>query len=76
LPEYRQSIREYIRAADALLQTSDLTDEERRLVKEVVNKIPVEILDGHINGHDRFQGKVHLWLTVGEFRKGNVLFYF
>jgi hypothetical protein len=57
MPEYRQSIREYMRAAETLLKISEFTDDERRLVKDIVNKITADILDGRINGHARIDGQ-------------------
>jgi CheY-like chemotaxis protein len=48
MPEYRQSIREYMRAAETLLKISEFTHEERQLLRDIINTIAADILDGHI----------------------------
>ena len=54
MSDYSHLIREYIRASEALLKADGLTDEEKKLIDEVLTRISTEVLFGHlpIDGHD------------------------
>jgi len=41
---YRQSVHEYIRACEVLLQTSDLSDHEYQAVQEMTRRLSDELL--------------------------------
>ena len=54
MSEYRQVIREYIRASEALLKDNGFTDQEKKLIEAVLRQISRELLDGRlpIDGYD------------------------
>ena len=54
MSDYRQLIREYIRASEALLKQHGVTDQEKQLIEKVLRRISMELLDGRlpIDGHD------------------------
>ena len=54
MPDYRQVIREYVRASEALLKDNGVTDQEKKLIEAVLRRISGELLDGRlpIDGHD------------------------
>ena len=54
MSDYRQLIREYIRASETLLKAEELSDQERKLIELVLKRISGELLAGRlpIDGHD------------------------
>jgi hypothetical protein len=54
MPDYRQVIREYVRASEALLKDNGVTDQEKQLIEAVLRRISRELLDGRlrIDGYD------------------------
>ena len=54
MSDYSHLIREYIRASETLLKADGLTDEEKKLIDEVLTRISREVLFGPlpIDGHD------------------------
>ena len=39
MPDHRQSVREYVRASEALLQPGELSDEEMEAVQEMLTRL-------------------------------------
>ena len=54
MSDYRQVIREYVRASEALLKDNGVTDQEKTLIEAVLRRISRELLDGRlpIDGYD------------------------
>ena len=50
MPDYRQSVREYVRASEALLQTGELSDDEMQAVEEMLNRLSDELLNSGNDG--------------------------
>lgn len=46
MTDYRQSVREFKRASELLLQVEDLTDHEMQLVDEMLGRISKQLFDG------------------------------
>jgi hypothetical protein len=45
MPDYRQSVQEYIDACEALLKVTELTEEEAEVVEEMFGRIADKFLD-------------------------------
>ena len=45
MPDYRQSVQEYIDACEALLKLNELTEEEAEVVEEMFGQIADKFLD-------------------------------
>ena len=45
MSEYRQSVREYLRATEALLKIKDLSDTEIQAIAQVLNHLSEELLN-------------------------------
>jgi hypothetical protein len=45
MPDYRQSVQEYLDACEALLQLNELTEEEAEVVEEMFGRIADKFLD-------------------------------
>ena len=50
MPDHRQSVREYVRASEALLQAGELSDHEMQAVEEMVNRLSDELLTSGNDG--------------------------
>ena len=48
MSDYRQLIREYIRASETLLKAEELSCEERKLIELVLKRISGELLAGRL----------------------------
>ena len=48
MSDYRQVIREYVRASEALLKDNGVTDQEKTLIEAVLRRISRELLDGRL----------------------------
>lgn len=48
--EHRQSVREYLRATEALLKIDDLTDAELQALSEMLYHLSEKLLDARQNG--------------------------
>ena len=57
MSDYRQVIREYVRASEALLKDNGVTDQEKTLIEAVLRRISRELLDGRlpIDGHSQMR---------------------
>ena len=45
MPDYRQSVQEYLDACEALLEINELTEEEAEVVEEMYGRIADKFLD-------------------------------
>jgi len=45
MSEYRQSVREYLRATEALLKIDDLSDAEIQAIAHILNRLSEKLLD-------------------------------
>ena len=50
MPDHRQSVREYVRASEALLQAGELSDHEMHAVEEMLNRLSDELLNFEHDG--------------------------
>ena len=48
--EHRQSVREYLRATEALLKIDDLTDAEIQAIAHILNTLSEKLLDSGKDG--------------------------
>ena len=44
--EYNQRVRDYIQAGERLLKVDNLTDDEADLVRDMIERISIELLEG------------------------------
>ena len=50
MPDHRHSVREYVRACEALLQTEELSDQEMHAVEEMLNRLSKKLLNSENDG--------------------------
>ena len=47
MPDHRRSVREYVRASQALLQAGELSDYEMQAVEEMLNRLSENLLNSN-----------------------------
>jgi len=50
MPDHRQSVREYPRTSEALLQTEELSDQEMYVVQEMLDRLSEKLLNSGNDG--------------------------